>query len=88
MVEFQAQVAGHGTGAQAAFKEPLKLPDGKLAAKLVNFRPIAGAGLLVEPVYPVDGARVRKRMVVAKTGSRNAMRRVWKVRRDQRTAKV
>ena len=40
MVEFQAQVAGHGTGTQAAFKELLKLPDWKLAAQLANVRPI------------------------------------------------
>ena len=40
MVEFEAQVAGHGTGAQAAFRSLLELPDGKLAAKLGKVRPI------------------------------------------------
>ena len=47
-------------GAQAAFKELLKLPDGKLAAKLANVRPIllVLASLLVEQVYPASGARV------------------------------
>ena len=40
MVEFQAQVAGHGTGAQAAFRTLLELPDGKLATKLEQVRPI------------------------------------------------
>ena len=39
-MKFQAQVTVHGTGAQAAFEELLKLPDGKLAAKLVNVRPV------------------------------------------------
>ena len=40
MVEFQAQVAGHGTGVQAAFRKLLELPDGKLTTKLVKVRPI------------------------------------------------
>ena len=39
MVEFQAQVAGHGTGAQAVFRTLLELPNGKLATKLVKVRP-------------------------------------------------
>ena len=40
-MEFQAQVAGHGAGAQAAFEKLLKLSDGKpLAARLERFRPI------------------------------------------------
>ena len=40
MIEFQAQVEGHGTGAQAAFRTLLELPDGKLPAKLAEVRPI------------------------------------------------
>ena len=39
-MECQAQVAGHGTGAQAVFRKLLELPDGKLAAKLEKVRPI------------------------------------------------
>ena len=39
MVEFQAQVAGQGAGAQAVFGKLLELPDWKLAPRLERCEP-------------------------------------------------
>ena len=84
MVEFQAQVAGHGTSAQAAFRQLLELPDGKLAAKLEQVRPI----LLVPASW---WSQCTQSMVPefestswyqATTNSRNSVCRECKVRRD------